>query len=141
YLAILRDSFREALLSRTLPFLLGFFTLVLLVLAPIGLEEDVPWRLSFEEIADQRLWLVKLRVESQEEGDNPGKRVLERLSAEAKAHLGLGGEAAAAEAEGASGAFVLTSSINRDVLPDRTLYDAAAWEDVRLDDEARALLE
>src|SRR5690606_38009520 len=51
YLAILRDSFREALLSRTLPFLLGFFTLVLLVLAPISLEEDVPWRLSFEEIA------------------------------------------------------------------------------------------
>jgi len=138
YLAILKDSFREAIASRTLPFLLVFFTLALLVLAPIGLHQDVAWRLTFEEVSDQTLWLAKLRHQSQEEGDNPGKRLLERLPPNVKTQLGLTGEPATSG--GADRTLVLTLSINDKVLPDATFYSEEAWEDLPLSKEARDLI-
>lgn len=140
YLAILRDSFREAFASRTLPFLLVFFTIALAVLAPIGLREDVPWRLTFEEISDQTLWLAKLRQQVTQEGENPGKRLLERLPDNVERRLGLHDQPAAPEATGPSGALMLSMAINDEVLPDRDFYSEAAWDKVPLSDEARALI-
>ncbi|HEX6984844.1 MAG TPA: ABC transporter permease, partial [Planctomycetaceae bacterium] len=137
YLAILRDSFREAFASRTLPFLLIFFTIALAALAPIGLQEDVPWRLAFEEITDQTLWLAKIRQQAGQEGDNPGKRLLERLPDDLEARLGLGQQPAAADA---GEALFLTNAINSEVLPDRTFYSEQAWDDVPLPAEARNLI-
>lgn len=141
YLAILRDSFREAIASRALPFLLVFFTIALAALAPIGLKEDVPWRLTFEELSDQTLWLAKLRQQAGQDGDNPGKRLLERLPDDVETRLGLRDQPAAPDAAGPGGALLLTMSINNEVLPDRTFYDEAAWDAVPLSAETRDLIE
>lgn len=137
YLAILRDSFREAATSRTLPFLLVFFTIVLLALAPIGLQEDVPWRLTLDEISDQTLWLVKLRSQAQAESDSPGKRLIERMPNKATSRLGLGTPPAPPAVTGFDAVVLLMTSINQEVLPDRTFYSEEAWVNLPLPQEAR----
>lgn len=146
YLAILKDSFREAVSSRTLPFLLVFFTLFLLVLAPIGLNETVSWRLRPVDIADLRLLAIKLRNEQPREGDNPSKRVLERVPEGLRNRLvdpaGIEGDKPSDQNPFGPTKLQeeLTTAVNDRVLVDEKFYAADAWRDRKLPDEATEML-
>lgn len=166
YLAILRDSVREAMTARTLPVLLVFFTVVLAALAPIGLEETTSWKLSFYDITNRPLFLAKLRPQADGEGDTPASRVLERLPERLKKARGLiestedesnenrhgttpkgTEESPVANADDGNQSELLVprtnlvEAINTGVLPDATFYDAAAWSHINLPEEAERLLE
>ncbi|MBA3313660.1 MAG: ABC transporter permease subunit [Planctomycetota bacterium] len=145
YLAILHDSFREAVASRTLPFLLVFFTIVLLALAPLGLREDVPWKLRSTDIADVRLLTIKLRAERA--GDTPAKRVIDRLPEDLRKRI-ADPEAAASDKPPEDNPFGPTKlqrdfaeGINERVLSDAKFFSKEAWDEKTLPDEAKSLME
>lgn len=146
YLAIFKDSLREAVSSRTLPFLLVFFTIFLVVVAPIGLKEEISWKLRGTDIADLRLLAIKLRGEQGREGDNPSKRVLERLPEGLRTRLvdpnGLEGDKAPDQNPFGPTRTQeeLAESVNDRVLTDEKFYSEAAWKGRELSDEAKELI-
>lgn len=145
YLAILKDSFREAVASRTLPFLLVFFTIVLGALAPIGMKEEVPWRLRPTDLADVRLLAIKLRGETAQPGDTPAKRVLDRLPENLKTRLidpnGIGDDKPPPnEPFGATRLQRdLADAVNDRVLSDDKFYAPDAWKNRVDSDELKDL--
>ena len=52
YLAVIKDSFREAFASRVLWILLVLITLLLLLLAPLGVKDEVAATLSRGDISN-----------------------------------------------------------------------------------------
>ena len=129
YLAILKDSVREAVRSRTLPFLLLFFTLVLAAVAPLGLKDETAWRLDVGDVRDAPLLAARLRRDAAKEGEQPGDRVLERLpGAVRKAVL----EPDEDGGEPEDFAERLRDALNADVLPSPDLYDETAFAGVNL---------
>ncbi|QDT17799.1 ABC transporter permease [Alienimonas californiensis] len=126
YLAILKDSVREAVRSRTLPFLLAFFTVVLAGVAPLGLRDETAWRLESGDLLDARLLLGELRRDEAKAGPQPGDQVLAALPADVRrAVLSTEADAAPVDAER------LRSLLNDDVLTASGFYDEAAFDGVR----------
>ena len=131
YLAILKDSVREAVRSRTLPFLLLFFTLVLAAVAPLGLKDETAWRLNDGDVRDAPLLAARLRRDAAKEGDQPGDRVLARLPESVRRDVltpPAGGEAP----DPAAFTARLRDGLNDAVLTDPTFYDAGAFAGVDL---------
>lgn len=143
YLAILKDSFREAVASRTLPFLLVFFTVVLLFLAPIGLREEVPWELRPTDIADMRLLAIKLRAD--QDTESAAKRVLDRIPADLRKRV-TDPEAVVKEPPPEDNPFGpsrlqrdLADAVNEKVLADRDFFSEATWKPKSLSEEGQRL--
>ena len=147
YLTILKDSFREAVRSRTLPFLLLFFTLVLAVVAPLGLRDETAWRVASQDLTDVRLFAVQLRRADDREGEQFGDRVLARLPADVRAALR---DPTGTTKPDPPSPFleqltaeellllILPDLLNRRVLSDPTLFDPAD-EDLRVRGELKTL--
>ena len=81
YLAILKDSFREAFASRVLWILLGVVTLMLIVLAGFGMEEHAGASFASDDLLDA----AALRVP--EHLDDPAARLLLVLHDRGDRHL------------------------------------------------------
>ncbi|MDP6445198.1 MAG: ABC transporter permease subunit [Pirellulaceae bacterium] len=75
YLAIIKDSFREALASRVLWGLLGVITLLLLLLAPLGYRERVTTRLQVPELVEIREFIDRVRTEGVKRGSTPSTHI------------------------------------------------------------------
>ena len=145
YLAILKDSFREAIASRTLPFLLVFFGIVLLFLAPIGLREEVPWQLRPTDIADMRLLTIKLRAD--QDPQSAAARVLDRLPQDLRKRVS-DPETIAKEKPPEDNPFGpsrlqrdLTDAINEKILSDQTFFSKEVWNPKQLPEEGQRLAE
>lgn len=154
YLAILKDSVREAVRSRTLPFLLGFFTLVLAAVTPLGLRDATAWRLGDQDVADLKLFGVQLRRDRDRDGVQFGDRVADRLPGDVRAALfdptgttkpdppNNFVDPQALTADDLL-TLVLPGALNDFVLSDRTLFDPSALDPeqdrLRLRNEAREL--
>ena len=132
YLAILEDSVREAVRSRTLPFLLLFFTLVLAAVAPLGLRDETAWELNRGDVRDAPLLTARLRRDAAKGGEQPGDRVLARLPADVRDAVLNPPSDDAADANPDAAAERLRVALNAAVLTSTDLYDAAAFADVRL---------
>ena len=128
YLAILKDSVREAVRSRTLPFLLLFFTVVLAAVAPLGLQDETAWRLGAGDVRDAPLLAARLRRDAAKDGEQPGDRVLERLPDAVRTAVLEPLE----DGDPPDLADRLRDALNDDVLPDPTLYDDAAFAETDL---------
>src|SRR5215468_8767852 len=63
YLAVLKDSFREALASRVLWILLALTTLVLAALAPIGISEKPATQLRQSSILNMSALVSKIETQ------------------------------------------------------------------------------
>ena len=87
YLAIIKDSFREALASRVLWVLLVVTTLVLLAIAPVSINEVAASRLRPGEILNSRALSKKIQEEQAASGPSPGKRIWALLSDDLKRRL------------------------------------------------------
>jgi hypothetical protein len=139
YLAVLKDSFREALASRVLWILLALTTLVLGAAAPIGLSEKPATQLSQNSILNLPALVSKIETQGRSGEPSPGKQIWSRWNDDLKTRL--------TNREGAEGgglfgglASDVRDALNK-LLPDRTFYDPSAWRGIELNDETKALTE
>src|SRR5262249_36904922 len=139
YLAILKDSFREALASRVLWILLGLTTLLLAVAAPIGLSEKPSTLLRQNSLLNPSGLVSKIETQGRADTPSPGKQIWGRWSDDFKKRLSnREGE------ESGNSSFKLAADVldalNR-LLTDRTFYDPAAWRGIDLNQETKSLAE
>lgn len=138
YFAILQDSFREALASRTLQALLGLICVLLFALAVPGLRLDQPAGLRVEEVSDPD-GLAALLGRSRSGGLSPAQQSLrERLSPALQAQFVDYRRAASPQKRDQAVADFVSEYNSRLAL--RPLYDAEAWQGVPLTAEGRKLL-
>ncbi len=139
YLAVLKDSFREALASRVLWILLVGITVVLVLAAPLGFKEVKATRLRRVSVRDWPVLMAKIDEQAKREGPSPARLVRERLNPDLLKKL-------TEVAEQSPGEYTseivdqLVADMNR-VIEGPSLYSAAAWEEVTLGKEARELID
>lgn len=139
YLAVLKDSFREAFSSRVLWILLAITTLALLALAPAAIVEHVGWQVRRGDLLQVDAFLARIGAEGQAAEPTPGKRIWEGLSPSMQEKI--------SHSAGASSFGDWTDRDVRDFLgelngrlgsPD--FYLAEAWASSPQNEEARDLL-
>src|SRR5689334_9820770 len=87
YLAVLKDSFREALASRVLWILILLITVVLLLVAPLGVTEEKSSRLGRSSVRNWPALVEKIDQELRTAGPSPGSQIASRLSTPLKTEL------------------------------------------------------
>ncbi len=139
YLAIIKDSFREALASRVLWILLLLITVVFLAIAPIGLNRQLTSRITEDDI--RRIDEFARRLDSAKSlpTGSPGKRVYELLDDDAKSEISL---FITADEEGQRTrrrrlANQLATDLNQ-ILQQPDFYDEVVWSGFELDEEGQA---
>lgn len=138
YFAILKDSFREALVSRVLWIVLLLATLFLLALVPLSVEEQQISTLRREDITHGREFLNTLKTQSAAEKSSPSAHIWKLLSEDLRDRLRkLSDDDSGTVIADTLGA--LRRELN-DLLEDRDFYDEAAWKGIPRSDEARKLL-
>ncbi|MFN0053445.1 MAG: ABC transporter permease subunit [Planctomycetales bacterium] len=139
YLAVLKDSFREAIASRVLLIVLIVATLGLMLLAPFGMREQRATKIRRGGLTNPAGLIAKVDEQRNGETPSPGGRIWERWGDALKAKLKEREEQGTPDVSGDL-AESLVSELNR-LLDDRTLYDAQAWKGVALNEEGTALQE
>jgi len=87
YLAVIKDSFREALASRVLWILLGLITLLLAALAPLGYGEVLTWRLGENEVRGWESLMDQVRKAGQRSTRSPARRIWDLLDPQLRERL------------------------------------------------------
>lgn len=142
YLAIIKDSFREAMASWVLYILLLVITVVLLGLAPIGYRQQLTAEFLPIDFQNAPELAQQLRREGGSTSKpSPAGRIWANWSEERRKKL----VAFADRTERSGGGFnaglnELTDGLN-DAVRREDLYDAAAWKGIRLRTETRELVE
>ena len=138
YLAIIKDSFREALASRVLWIVLILATLALVVAAPLGLKEEKTARLRRNSVRNWQALAARIDEERRADGPSPGKQIWDRWSKSLKAQLAKIEE----DSPGDMTADVVADLLDElnDLLDDPTFYDRAAWRETEPGAEADELL-
>jgi ABC-type transport system involved in multi-copper enzyme maturation permease subunit len=141
YLAVVQDSFREALASRVLWVLLILITLLLAVLAPLGYRQQATRELTDGDVRDWPHFLEHVAEQSRRPG--PAQHIVSQLDASVGRRVsefqvpGDGELGRALEMLRLIGEF--RNGLNQRMLQ-RDFYDADAWGDIRLaGEEAREL--
>lgn len=137
YLAVLKDSFREALASRVLWILLALTTLVLAAPAPIGLSEKPATQLRQNSILNMSALVSKIEMQARADEPSPGKQIWSRLRDDLKTRL-ANREGVEAESVPVNLASDLVDALNK-ILSDRNFYEPSAWRGIDLNDETKAL--
>lgn len=139
YLAVLKDSFREALASRVLWILMIVITLILIAAAPLGFKAIKATQLKRSSVRDWPTLAAKIEEQSRADGPSPGRQIWPRLSDQLKKALA---DSALQSPGELSGELVdqVVDELNR-AIRDPALYDAVAWERVQVGKEAEGLLE
>lgn len=142
YLAIVKDSFREAIASRVLWIVLLLITGFLLVLAPLGYSQLVTTTLHDDDIEQ---WGDVARLLSTERKKSPPlERIWSAMREEDRQKIAdfkpLKDKPSLRDiSEYKDQVRNVRVALNR-LLDDRTLYDKKAWSDVRLSMEGRMLV-
>ena len=79
YVAIIVDSFREALASRVLWVLLGVIGLVLVVLAPCGYRDVVTIGVVESDVADWPKFIQYVRDEAARDRPSPSRQLVAQM--------------------------------------------------------------
>ena len=140
YLAVLKDSLREAMSSRVLWFALATIALVLLLLAPFALRTETATRLRPRELADAERFVNRL-VENAEKPETPGGHIWTLLTPDQQTFMKslVNPED---ENGGPRGRFegrivqVINPLLERD-----DFYKKEAWKDTELDGDLQESLE
>ena len=138
YLAVIQDSFREALATRVLWIVLILITLFLLLLAPLGYGEAVAIAVQWQDLTDPSEFAAHLSEQS-DQPETPGGHLWKSFSAEFRSEL----QNPATESNRGRHmrmAGRLRNEINRQ-LRSRNFYDPDIWKSVRLGAEASGLRE
>ncbi len=133
YLAVIADSFREALASRVLWILLVVITLVLLFLIPIGLSSQAGAYLNDEDVLDYDKLIERIVAAGKaEDTPSPGRRIWEELDPDLRRTL----ENKPDEPIGRRMREINFASALRDQLATREFYGEVEWDGVSLPAEA-----
>jgi ABC-type transport system involved in multi-copper enzyme maturation permease subunit len=143
YLAIIKDSFREALASRVLWVLLALITVTLLGIAPLTYREEATVGLREREVEAWPLMVEKLREASRSLVMSPAKRVWSLLDEEGKKAVRefkkLPPQPNLRDVrEMQRSGRILFKSLDRAVRRD-DFYDAEAWKDAPVSRELKDL--
>jgi len=143
YLAIIKDSFREALASRVLWVLLALITVTLLGIAPLTYREQATVGLRERDVEAWPLMVEKLRDASQSLVMTPAKRVWSLLDEEGKKAVRefkkLPPQPNLRDVrEMQRSGKVLFKSLDKAVRRD-DFYDAEAWKDAPVSRELKEL--
>ena len=140
YLAVIRDSFHEALVSRVLWVLLILCGVFLAFLAPVGITERAGTYLDPSDITDSRGFVEKTVEFGNQAGASAGRRVWDLLDDGLKQRL----RERDPESTDVSAHWRLADDLREEInkIIDRPdFYEADAWNDVSLGKEARGLIE
>jgi hypothetical protein len=139
YIAIIRDSFREALASRVLWILFILTTLLLAAIAPLAMVEQRATEFSRSEIRDWPTLLAQLVADGSGNSATPGKRTWDLFDKDLQQEI-----RAVLEDESNRGVRLelvskVLDALNQ-VLSKRDFYDEACWKEIDLDSTTRDLL-
>ncbi len=141
YLAIIKDSFHEALASRVLWVLLLLITVLLLVMAPVGYREELTKEFRADDFRNARVFAETMMQEFDGGEATPGYRIVGMLPVESRDLLRKFGSG---ESQPGSAYYLelnqVTAALNK-LLEKRDLYEEANWANALLGSEARELLE
>jgi len=149
YLTIIKDSFREAMVSRVLWVLLVLATLVLVALAPFSMTEAVRYKFGWQEVPAAELLLTKIKAEYDGDVPAPGKQIWPLLDDHIKNEFSSSQENEKTQktqspsnrspvSSSQISSMALSNQLN-ELLQERDLYDEAAWQSASLSDEAKNL--
>ena len=134
YLAVIRDSFREALASRVLWILLVVITLFLVALVPFGITQQLGSYLSDEDLLDPDKLVEQIAAEGKSPAPSPGRRIWGLLPQAAKDSL----------ATKPSEPFARRTRANnfaqalRELIERRDLYEKTDWAKARFSGMTRS---
>lgn len=142
YLAILADSYREARANRVLWISLIGIAVILLLLAPINLSKEKALRLRRTELAFPDQMLEKFTTEKDTDG-TPSAHLWSLLSTGQRNRVtelleGKGRSPRRGPGGGAAGEVL---RVLNELLRNEKFYDATAWADVELTEEAQELVD
>lgn len=137
YLAVIKDSFREAMASRVLWVLLVVLTVVLAALSPTALRERFATTLQGFDILDWRALLQGLRAQHSTVAESPKQRVWRALPDKLRSQII--GSPISGEDRVAPQLRATTLEALNGLLARRDLYAATAWPAADLGPEARDL--
>lgn len=141
YLAVIKDSFREAFASRVLWILLVLITLLLLALAPLGVVDKAASSLRNEDLISGTELAKELVEQGNSASPSPAKHVWGFLSDDLRRRLTqMETESTEEPSESLRVMLDLVSQLNG-LFEQPDFYDETAWADQRLGDEAQALLD
>ncbi len=146
YLAVIKDSFREALSSRVLWILLILTTLLLLALAPLGIREELASTLHRRDIRAGVEFAQKLSAQGTAAKLTPGRTIWPMLSEDLQSDIEQlnAAQAPSDEDDSPINEFELMSRLISELnaLLDRAdFYNEEAWKGYSLNDEAAQLQE
>lgn len=136
YLAIIKDSFREAFASRVLWLTLGLIATFLLAIAPLSLDPGLAAELESEEIIDGYGLAAELVSASQSNEPSAARHLWSILSSSIRDKVKEGAE----NAESSRGRRGRLRREWNAVLESPNFYDPEAWQDVKLGDDLQALV-
>ncbi|QDT35673.1 LpqB family beta-propeller domain-containing protein [Stratiformator vulcanicus] len=140
YLAIVKDSFREALANRILWVVLVAITLLLVLLAPLTIQEVKATRIAPREILAPipLLNAIYLEREAADDGASPASRIWSLLDDTDRKFIRQTVEPS--DDSGGSRRFIRaeTSGVLQSVIESPDLYDRDAWGDVQLKEDLAA---
>ena len=140
YLAILKDSFREAIASRVLLVLLIVTTLVLLAIVPISLTDKHRSQFQMGDFPNPPALAAAISRQARAEGSSPGKQIVKFAK--------FPGRPTGDDDETSPGDQVLSQGMSRpwllvaylqSVLDEPEFYEPAAWKGLELSDETASL--
>lgn len=144
YLAVIKDSLREALASRVLWIVLILITILLMLLAPLTYREDLTWRLRDNDVQEWPELMVLVRDEADLLKPSPAHRVWSLLPRDHQAALANvkipGVDQDARNPFEFLGVFSHFKEEINTLLERRDLYDEASFNDIQmLSNELREL--
>src|SRR5688500_18121900 len=143
YLAIIKDSFREAIASRVLWVLLGLIVLLLLAIAPVGYKLNLTGEFTWGDITEGPQFVAKLREDHAAGKPAPGRRIwslIEEKDREPLLKLEQVGDLEQGEGRDFfPGMDALRTSLNK-ILKREDFYTQADWQGVSLPKEAKDYL-
>jgi len=139
YLAVLKDSFREALASRVLWILLIITTFVLLAASLAGFKEIKTTQLKRHTIRNWPNLVSKIEDQAKTEGPSPGRQIWSRISAPLKKRISEVAEQTPGELSGEV-VELLVDEFNG-IIINPGLYDRAAFESTSIGREAEELID
>ena len=137
YLAVLKDSLREAMASRVLWVALLLIAIVLLALAPFALRTDVATELRRRELTNAERFVRDLDA-GKDNDQTPAGHIWSLLSDEQRDAISdLLKEDGSRSRRRRSPRFLIVNNINN-LLKRDDFYDEKAWQGIELDGDAEA---
>ena len=141
YLAVIKDSFREAIHSRVLWILLIVITLFLLLIAPAGYRVTLTTTFNWSDVQDARQLVLRLTEAAGKVAASREKRIWESIDQPAREELEKFSRVKESnDRDYLLGKQKLVSSLN-ELLQRKGLHDPQLWPAPSLSKEARDLAE